>query len=74
MGPKATRARSSPCSRIGAAVTAPQDPYGADADLAASIEGSSSESPVSTSSRRTNGYSPGSPTASTGSRARRSES
>lgn len=48
MDPRAARARSSPCSRSGATVTAPQDPYDTDADLAASIAGSSSESPVST--------------------------
>ena len=48
MDPKASTARAPPCRHIGAAVSVPGDPASADAELAASIASSSSESPVST--------------------------
>ena len=48
MDPKAATARAPRCLHIGAAVSVPRDPASADAELAASIESSSSESPVST--------------------------
>ena len=48
MDPKAARARARPCVHIGAAVSVPGDSDSADAELAARIENSSSESPVST--------------------------
>lgn len=48
MYPKVAGARVPPCLHVGAAVSVHRDPDSADAQLAASIESSSSEAPVST--------------------------